>query len=304
VKHRAEFFLITAALCFAVGGVAAKVLREADLDAFRLTQIRITSAALILLIIAFIKGKKQLAVKRSEIKDLVLFGVIGIAVVNSFYYFALKYLYVSVALIIEFTAPIWIALYLRFVKKKNISRTAWIGIFCAFSGLVLISQVWTGKSLHPLGVIVAILDALALAYYFLTADRLGQKRSSLSLTTWGMGVAAIFWAIALPWWNFPFEFLTQTFSLSGELSRFSAPGWALILWIVVTATVIPYLLTVAAIKELSASTSSVIAMLEPILAGVIAWILLNEAFTNIQLFGCAVVLFGIYLADKARQRIN
>jgi len=304
VKHRAEFFLITAALCFAVGGVAAKVLREADLDAFRLTQIRITSAALILLIIALIKGKKQLAVKRSEIKDLVLFGVIGIAVVNSFYYFALKYLYVSVALIIEFTAPIWIALYLRFVKKKNISRTAWVGIFCAFSGLVLISQVWTGKSLHPLGVIVAILDALALAYYFLTADRLGQKRSSLSLTTWGMGVAAIFWAIALPWWNFPFEFLTQTFSLSGELSRFSAPGWALILWIVVTATVIPYLLTVAAIKELSASTSSVIAMLEPILAGVIAWILLDEAFTNIQLFGCAVVLFGIYLADKARQRIN
>jgi len=296
--------LITAAFGFAAGGVAAKVLREANLDAFRLTQIRITSAALILLIITLIKGKKQLAVKRSEIKDLVLFGVIGIAVVNSFYYFALKYLYVSVALIIEFTAPIWIALYLRFVKKKNISRTAWIGIICAFSGLVLISQVWTGKSLHPLGVIVAILDALALAYYFLTADRLGQKRSSLSLTTWGMGIAAIFWAIALPWWNFPFEFLTQTFSLSGELSRFSAPGWVLILWIVVTATVIPYLLTVAAIKELSASTSSVIAMLEPIIAGVIAWILLNEAFTNIQLFGCAVVLFGIYLADKARQRVN
>ena len=304
MKHRAEIFLITAAFGFAAGGVAAKVLREANLDAFRLTQIRITSAALILLIIALIKGKKQLAVKRSEIKDLVLFGVIGIAVVNSFYYFALKYLYVSVALIIEFTAPIWIALYLRFVKKKNISRTAWIGIIYAFSGLVLISQVWTGKSLHPLGVIVAILDALALAYYFLTADRLGQNRSSLSLTTWGMGIAAIFWAIALPWWNFPFEFLTKTFSLSGELSRFSAPGWALILWIVVTATVIPYLLTVAAIKELSASTSSVIAMLEPIIAGVIAWMLLNEAFTNIQLFGCAVVLFGIYLADKARQRIN
>jgi drug/metabolite transporter (DMT)-like permease len=304
VKHRAEIFLITAAFGFAAGGVAAKVLREADLDAFRLTQIRITSAALILLIIALIKGKKQLYAKRSEIKDLVLFGVIGIAVVNSFYYFALKYLYVSVALIIEFTAPIWIALYLRFVKKKNISRTAWIGIICAFLGLVLISQIWSGKSLHPLGVIVAILDALALAYYFLTADRLGQNRSSLSLTTWGMGIASIFWAIALPWWNFPFEFLTQSFSLSGELSGYSAPGWVLILWIVVTATVIPYLLTVAAIRELSASTSSVIAMLEPIIAGVIAWWLLNEAFTNIQLIGCVAVLVGVYLADKARRGVS
>jgi drug/metabolite transporter (DMT)-like permease len=153
-------------------------------------------------------------------------------------------------------------------------------------------------------VIVAILDALALAYYFLTADRLGQNRSSLSLTTWGMGIASIFWAIALPWWNFPFEFLTQSFSLSGELSGYSAPGWALILWIVVTATVIPYLLTVAAIRELSASTSSVIAMLEPIIAGVIAWWLLNEAFTNIQLIGCAAVLVGVYLADKARRGVS
>ena len=304
MKHRAEIFLITAAFGFAAGGIAAKVLREADLDAFRLTQIRITSAALILLIIALIKGKKQLYAKRSEIKDLVLFGVIGIAIVNSFYYFALKYLYVSVALIIEFTAPIWIALYLRFVKKKNISRTAWIGIICAFLGLVLISQVWSGKSLHPLGVIVAILDALALAYYFLTADRLGQNRSSLSLTTWGMGIASIFWAIALPWWNFPFEFLTQSFSLSGELSGYSAPGWALILWIVVTATVIPYLLTVAAIRELSASTSSVIGMIEPIFAGVIAWWLLNEAFNTTQLIGCAVLLVGIYLADKARSQVK
>ena len=211
MKHRAEFFMITAAMGFAVGGVAAKVLREADLDAFRLTQIRITSAALILLIITLLKGKKQLYVKKSEIKDLVLFGVIGIAVVNSFYYFALKYLYVSVALIIEFTAPIWIALYLRFVKKKNISLTAWVGIICAFLGLVLISQIWSGKSLHPLGVIVAILDALALAYYFLAADRLGQTRSSLSLITWGMGVATIFWAIAFRGGIFPLSFLLKAF---------------------------------------------------------------------------------------------
>jgi drug/metabolite transporter (DMT)-like permease len=41
-------------------------------------------------------------------------------------------------------------------------------------------------------------------------------------------------------------------------------------------------------------------MIEPIFAGVIAWWLLSEAFTSIQLIGCAVVLFGIYLADKAR----
>ena len=300
MKHRAEFLLITASMGFALGGVAAKVLREADMDAFRLTQIRSTGAALILLTFAIIKGKDQLYARRDELKDLILFGIIGVSAVTSFYFFALKYLYVSVALIIEFTATIWIALYLRFVKKKLISPIMWLGIVFAFSGLVLVSQIWSSSSLHPIGVAVAFADAFALAYYFLTADRLTQTRSSLSLMTWGIGVAAIFWAIILPWWNFPFKYLTDTYSLSGNLSEYSAPGWALILWIIVIGTVIPYLLTVTGIRELSAGTSSVIGMIEPIFAGVIAWILLNEALSEIQLIGCAVVLFGIYLADKAR----
>jgi drug/metabolite transporter (DMT)-like permease len=303
VKHRAEFLLITASMGFALGGVAAKVLREADMDAFRLTQIRSTGAGLILLAFAIIKGKDQLRARKEEIKDLILFGVVGVAAVTSFYFFAIKYLFVSVALIIEFTASIWIALYLKFVKKKHISPIMWLGIACAFFGLVLVSQIWSGSTLHPLGVAVAFADAFALSYYFITAERLTQTRTSLSLMTWGIGVAAIFWAIILPWWNFPFEYLTQSFSLEGNLSDYSAPGWVLILWIVVIGTVIPYLLTVTGIRELSAGTSSVIGMIEPIFAGVIAWIILNEALSGVQLIGCAVVLLGIYLADKAKAAV-
>jgi drug/metabolite transporter (DMT)-like permease len=303
VKHRAEFLMITAAMGFALGGVAAKVLREADMDAFRLTQIRSTGAAIILIAFAVMKGKSQLYARKDELKDLIIFGTVGVAAVTSFYFFAIKYLYVSVALIIEFTASIWIVLYLRFVKKKQISPLMWWGILCAFSGLVLVSQIWTGTSLHPIGVAVAFADAFALAIYFLLADRLSQTRTSLSLMTWGIGVAAVFWALVLPWWNFPFEYLTNTYSLEGNLSNYSAPGWALVLWIIIIGTVIPYLLTVTGIRELSASTGSVIGMIEPIFAGAIAWWLLSEAFNSIQLLGCAVVLLGIYLADKARAQV-
>jgi len=304
VKHRAEFLMITAAMGFALGGVAAKVLREADMDAFRLTQIRSTGAAIILIVFAVMKGKRQLYARKDELKDLIIFGTVGVAAVTSFYFFAIKYLYVSVALIIEFTASIWIVLYLRFVKKKQISPLMWWGILCAFSGLVLVSQIWTGTSLHPLGVAVAFADAIALAIYFLLADRLSQTRTSLSLMAWGIGIAAIFWALVLPWWNFPFEFLTNTYSLDGTLSNYSAPGWALVLWIIIIGTVIPYLLTVTGIRELSASTGSVIGMIEPLFAGAIAWWLLNEAFNTTQLIGGAVLLFGIYLADKARSQVN
>jgi len=295
--------MISAAMLFALGGVAAKVLRSADMDAFRLTQIRTTGAALILITFAVLKGKSQLYARKDELKDLIIFGTVGVAAVTSFYFFAIKYLYVSVALVIEFTASIWIVLYLRFIKKKQVSPIMWWGIACAFSGLFLLSQIWTGTTLHPLGVAVAFADAFALAIYFLLADRLSQKRSSLSLMSWGIGVAAVFWALVLPWWNFPFEYLTNTYSLEGNLSNYSAPGWALILWIIVIGTVIPYLLTVTGIRELSASTGSVIGMIEPLFAGAIAWWLLSEAFNTTQLIGCAVLLLGIYLADKARAQV-
>jgi drug/metabolite transporter (DMT)-like permease len=274
------------------------------MDAFRLTQIRTVGAAIILLTFAVMRGKKQLYARRDELKDLIIFGVVGVAAVTSFYFFAIKYLYVSVALVIEFTASIWIVLYLRFVKKKQVSPIMWVGIACAFSGLFLLSQIWTGTTLHPLGVAVAFADAFALAIYFLFADRLSQTRTSLSLMAWGLGVAAVFWSLVLPWWNFPFEYLTNTYSLEGNLSNYSAPGWALVLWIIIVGTVIPYLLTVTGIRELSASTGSVIGMIEPLFAGAIAWWLLNEAFNTTQLIGCAVLLVGIYLADKARSQVK
>jgi drug/metabolite transporter (DMT)-like permease len=296
--------MISAAMGFALGGVAAKILREADMDAFRLTQIRTVGAAIILLSFALLRDKKQLRARGDELKDLILFGVVGVAAVTSFYFFAIKYLYVSVALVIEFTASIWIVLYLRFIKKKQVSPIMWWGIACAFSGLFLLSQIWTGTTLHPLGVAVAFADAIALSIYFLFADRLSQTRTSLSLMSWGIGVAAVFWSLVLPWWNFPFKFLTNTYRLEGNLSNYSAPGWLLVLWIIIVGTVIPYLLTVTGIRELSASTGSVIGMIEPLFAGAIAWWLLNEAFNTTQLIGCAVLLIGIYLADKARSQVK
>ena len=63
---------------------------------------------------------------------------------------------------------------------------------------------------------------------------------------------------------------------------------------------VPYLFVVVGIRRLSASTSSVIGMLEPVLAGAFAWIWLSQSWTAIQLFGGVIVLIGIYIADRAK----
>jgi drug/metabolite transporter (DMT)-like permease len=53
-------------------------------------------------------------------------------------------------------------------------------------------------------------------------------------------------------------------------------------------------------RHLSASTSSVIGMLEPVIAGAFAWAWFSQSWDAIQLIGAATVLFGIYLADRAK----
>jgi drug/metabolite transporter (DMT)-like permease len=69
--------------------------------------------------------------------------------------------------------------------------------------------------------------------------------------------------------------------------------------VIIFGTVVPYSCVMAGIIRTTASTGSVIGMLEPVMAGAFAWVLLGERFNLIQLIGAAVVLVGIAIADRA-----
>jgi drug/metabolite transporter (DMT)-like permease len=211
---------------------------------------------------------------------------------------------ISMALIIEFTAPIWIVLWIKYVRKSFVPKDMWLAISLAFIGMLMLAQVWKGLTLDALGLFSAFLTAFALATFFILGERLGKTRPSASLNALGFGIASAIWAVAFPFWSFPTEIFTQSINLSGPLENYNAPGWALLLWIIVLGTILPYLCVLAGIKILSASTSSVIGMLEPVIAGIFAWIWINETWNAIQLIGGATVIAGIYIADKTRTKVS
>ena len=108
---------------------------------------------------------------KSELPWLLAFGIVGVCIVQSFYFTAIQQINISVALIIEFTAPIWIVIWVRFVRKVNVRKEMWSAIVLAFVGLVLLAQVWEGVKLDVLGLSAAFVDAFALAGYFLIGKR-------------------------------------------------------------------------------------------------------------------------------------
>jgi drug/metabolite transporter (DMT)-like permease len=302
-RHKGEIYTVLGALAFSFNGIVSKLVLQAGLSEWRLVQVRTGGAFLFLITFVLLTNAKSLKITRKELPILIVYGLFGFALVQFGYFVAISRMHVSMALIIEFTAPIWIVLWIKYVRKSFVPKDMWVAISLAFFGMLLLAQVWKGMTLDTLGVIAAFLDAFALATYFILGERLAHTRPTASLNAIGFGIASALWAIAFPLWSFPTKIFSQQINLSGPLENYNASGFMLLLWIVLMGTVLPYLLVFSGIKLLSASTSSVIGMLEPVLAGVFAWIWIGESWNAIQLIGGAIVIVGIYLADKTRTKV-
>lgn len=246
-------------------------------------------------------GIGTLRATRKELPTLIVLGVIGFAAVQAGYFLGIQRgVPLSLVLIIEFTAPIWIVLWIKFVQKRAVPNAMWGGVTLSFIGLVFIAKVWDGLIFDLIGILGALISAFAIAVYFLVGSKVGQTRSAQSMTVWGLGMAGLTWALVMPVWQFPFEVFSLEMNLQGIFEGTFLPGWVLIAWIIVMGTIVPYLFVTGGLRRLSPSNASVIGMLEPVLAGVFAWIWLAQSWAPIQLSGAAIVLVGIYIADRAK----
>jgi drug/metabolite transporter (DMT)-like permease len=299
-KHRGEIYTILGAIFFSANGIIVTLVLD-HMTTFRLAQVRAIGTFFLLFIITFIQDRNSLKAERREIPTLIFYGVFGYAMVQLGYFIGIaRGVPISLVLIIEFTAPIWIVLWIKFVRKSKVANSMWIAIALSLTGLILVAKVWQGFAFDFIGSMGALGAAFALAIYFLMTQSQGVKRSSQAMIVWGFGVSGLFWSIVLPIWNFPTQIFSADINLQGRFSDYSAPGWLLIAYIVIFGTLVPYLFVVKGIRLLSASTSSVIGMAEPVIAGVFAWIWLSQSWSAIQLLGGFVVLVGIYIADRAK----
>ena len=303
-KHRGELYLVLGAIFFSINGVIVTLVLD-HMTTFRLAQVRAIGTFFLLFFFTFIQDRNSLKAQRREIPTLIFYGVFGYAMVQLGYFIGIAQgVPLSLVLIIEFTAPIWIVLWIKFVRKSQVAKDMWIAIVLSLLGLILVAKVWEGFAFDLFGTLGALGAALALAVYFLMSQSQGTKRSAQAMVVWGMGVAGLFWSIVLPIWNFPKEIFTTQINLQGRFADYSAPGWLLIAYIITFGTMVPYLFVVGGVRRLSASTSSVIGMLEPVIAGGFAWLWLSQSWSAIQLIGGAIVLIGIYIADRAKSKIT
>jgi drug/metabolite transporter (DMT)-like permease len=290
----------TAALLFAVNGTVSKVILESGISSTRLVQARTAGALVLLGLVLALLAPRALRVTRRELPFLVLFGAVGVAFVQWLYFVAIHRLPVGIALLIQYLAPLLVALWARFAMREPVRRRIWVALALALVGLTLLVEVWEGLTLDGVGVVAALAAALAFALYLLLAERAVGRRDPFSLSLYGFLFAAAFWAAVRPLWTFPAEELTDRASLLGNLADVELPVWGLTAWLVVLGTIVPFGLVVWALRHLPATRVGIVAMLEPLVATLVAWAWLGEELAPVQLSGGAVILAGILLAQTAR----
>ena len=292
--------VLAATALWGINGSLAKAALSSGLSSLRLTEVRSTGAALILVGALAIARPRGLRVTRAELPFLLLFGVAGLAFVQLLYFVAIHRLEIGVALLIQYVAPVLIALWARLVLKEPVRRRVWAALILSLGGLSLVVDLWSGVALDGFGVLAALASAVTFALYILLAEKAVARRDPVSLLALGFTFAALFWAVVQPWWSFPTQYLDDRVSLDGALFSSTQPVWALLVGVVLVGTIVPFLLLVGALRHLSATRAGVTAMFEPVAGALVAYALLGESLTGLQLMGGAIVLAGILLAQTAR----
>lgn len=289
-----------AAFLFALNGSVSKTVLESGLSSLRLVEMRSAGAAVCLLVAVLLTRPRALRTTPRELAFLSVAGVVGIGLVQWFYLVAIARLPVGIALLLEYLAPVLVVVWVRFVRREDVRARLWGALVLSVLGLVVVAEAWRGLRLDGLGVLAGLAAAMSLAAYYLTSERGLGRRDPLSLAAWTFTAAAVFWSLLQPWWTFPWHDLARSVALPGPLPDASVPAWLLVGWVIVLGTVVPYGLILLALRSLGAARTGLLGMAEPVLAALVAYVVLAEALSPVQLLGGAVVLTGIVLAETAR----
>lgn len=284
--------VVSGSLLFAANGTVAKLVLRAGLDAPALTTLRASGAFVGLLLLSLAIRPARLRLTRRELPLIITYGMAGFFLVPMLYFVSISRLPVGIALLFEYTAPLFVALWARFGQHARVRPRLWVGLALSLAGLACVAEVWGSLRLDGLGVAAGFAAAVLLAGYYVLGARGVSQRDTLSLTCWAFGCAALAGMIVRPWWTFPVEVFAGT---SGGL-----PVWLLCGYVVVLGSIVPYLLVAAALRHLPATSVGIVGMVEPVIAATVAWLALGEALNPAQLGGGLLVLVGVVLAETAR----
>ncbi len=275
-------YVSLAAILFAISGTSAKFLFNDGITAFQLIQMRTTLAFAGLLIWLCLKDPALLKISTENLPYFIGLGVFGIGSAQFFYLLAISKINVAAAILLHYTGPVFVALYVVFVQRQKLSFNSALAILGTLFGCFLVVGAYNLQlfALNRLGIIAGILAAISFAVYSILGEYGMRRYTPWTVLLYGMLFAALMWNSLHP-------------PLEAFLHRYSLFQWGLILFIGICGTIFPFGLYFEGVKRIKPTHASITATIEPISAGVIAAVFLGEVMATLQIIGGLIVVVSI-----------
>ncbi|MFJ5624024.1 DMT family transporter [Peribacillus loiseleuriae] len=290
--------VILGATFWGIGGtVAQRLFQEDSITVEWLVSIRLLIAGSLLLVLSFIKDRKQVlkiwSDKNARIQ-IVIFGLLGMLAVQYTYMASIKLGNAAVATLLQYLAPVFIILYLVLAKVSKLKARDLFAVVLALSGtfLLLTNGSLAGLSVPASSVIWGILSGISLAFYTLYAGVLLKKWGSLNVIGWAMVIGGIGMSIIQPPWSI-------------DSSKWSLEMYFYIGFVIFFGTMIAFWFYIESLKYLKPQETTLLGSLEPLAAIITSVLWLHIPFEGYQFLGASLILFMVlylsFFKDKSEK---
>jgi drug/metabolite transporter, DME family len=290
---RGYFFIAAATFCWGAAVAVGKAIFNGSLFAGHalispmvLTQTRTTFTVLVfgpLLLLRF--GRRIFSVTRRDLILCALVGTLGVACSNFFYYLAVQKSTVSLAITVQYVAPLWVLIYMvaRGREQATLQRTA--AALVAMTGTALAIGVFqTGIRFSVIAVSAALLASFSFAFYNVAGQALVTRNHQFTVMFYMLLGAAMMWTVINP----PWKVIAQ---------NFNGPQWEFLVVFACLSMVLPYMLYLSGLKYLDPTRAVITSCLEPVFAILFAVLFVNETLRALQVTGIVAVLIATVMVQ-------
>lgn len=283
MKKFAYILVVIAATGWGMSGIAGQKLFDAGLDPFTVIWYRTAVAMIVLTAGIFSIKREWLKIKFKDIPALASFGIISVGLFYITYFNAINEIGVAMAVILMYTSPAFVVIISRLKFGEMLNTWKIIGLIVTLCGCFLVLE---GYNLEIVRLnLPGVLFGLGAGFTFGMYSVFGKVVSSYPAGT------VIFY-------NQLFGFFLLTFffnPLSISPLSFDFSIWGLLIFLGIVSTILAYSCYNIALKYLHAGQASIVTTVEPVIAVLLAYLILGEILGTLQILGAVLIILAVIM---------
>jgi drug/metabolite transporter (DMT)-like permease len=291
---------LVSAATFGLAGTLARALMDAGWSPGSAAVVRIGLSAAILFVPGLVALRGRWELVRRGAGLILMYGVAAVAGAQLAYFFAVQSLPVGVALLVEYTSPVAVVLWMWARHQQRPSKATLVGALVAAAGLAALLDIFSSGGLSLTGIAWALGAMVGAAVYFVISGDDSSGLPPVTLAAGGLLVASATLGLLAFIGVLPLEFSTADVQFSG----FAVPWWVAAGALAIVTSSVAYVTGIIASRRLGARLASFVALSEVVAAMTFAWLLLDQQPLPVQILGAALVMAGVVIIKLGEPRLS